>query len=116
MTKPSENSRQSEPRLTGGASGQIGNAFVRVACESCAIVAFGRPWPLSSTAGVGIGSVAAMAIAQNCRCMRVIQVVLIECMMAEEFDVDNVEALQKKGLCVYWVCLRISPFLTVSSY
>ena len=36
-----------------------------------------------------MGSVAVRAIAQNCRCMRVIQVVLIDCITAKESDIGH---------------------------
>ena len=39
-----------------------------------------------------MGSVAVRAIAQNCRCMRATQVVLIDCMVAKESDIDDLEA------------------------
>ena len=61
-----------------------------------------------------MGSVAVRAIAQNCRCMRVIQVVLIKCMMAKESDIDDLEAQQEHVLCVCEACFRISLFCDTS--
>ena len=39
-----------------------------------------------------MGSVAVRAIAHSCRCMRIMQVVLIECMMAKDSDIDDLES------------------------
>ena len=66
-------------KSTGETSRGIEHRFVRLVCGDW------HSGSLSSTVGGGIGSVAVRATAQNCRCMRIIQFILIERMMAKEY-------------------------------
>ena len=55
-----------------------------------------------------MGSVAVRAIAQNCRCMRIIEGDLIEYMMAKESDIDGPELYQERVPRISGACFRIS--------